>query len=396
MNHLLEHKKVAIIGGGPGGLTLANLLQQKGIAVKVYERDANQYTRQQGATLDLHHESGLKALSKAGLLEEFKKHYRIGADKLCITNAQATPLWDDHQDEVIADFGNEDFRPEIDRGPLRDILIEALLPETIIWNSHFEKLQPLENGWEIFFKNGNSAYADLVIGVDGANSKIRPYLSNISPIYSGITIVEGNIYHAAQNTPTLWKMTNGGKVFAMGSEKSLILSTKGDGTLSFYTGTKEAENWLQTCAIDFTNKDSVKKWFMERYDDWSDIWLEIFDTDESYFVPRPMYHFPMNQSWETQSNLTIIGDAAHRMPPYAGEGVNMAMQDALELAEALTESNFSSIQDALQAFEKQMLARTSVVTQDTLINTDLIHSENGLAEMLAFFKVENKDEAEIV
>jgi 2-polyprenyl-6-methoxyphenol hydroxylase-like FAD-dependent oxidoreductase len=138
MNHLLEHKKVAIIGGGPGGLTLANLLQQKGIAVKVYERDANQYTRQQGATLDLHHESGLKALSKAGLLDEFKKHYRIGADKLCITNAQATPLWDDHQDEVIADFGNEDFRPEIDRGPLRDILIEALLPETIIWNSHFE------------------------------------------------------------------------------------------------------------------------------------------------------------------------------------------------------------------------------------------------------------------
>ena len=70
---LLKNKQIAIVGGGPGGLTLARLLQLKGANVKVYERDINKDARVQGTTLDLHEESGLKALRHAQLLDEFKK-----------------------------------------------------------------------------------------------------------------------------------------------------------------------------------------------------------------------------------------------------------------------------------------------------------------------------------
>ncbi len=239
---LLKNKKTAIIGGGPGGLTLANLLQQKGADVRVYERDENKHARVQGATLDLHEESGLEALKRAGLLEAFYENYRPGAGKMRLITKNLEIKFDDHQE------GNqrEDLRPEIDRGPLRKILLNRLPEETVVWDSHFLSLEPENEGWRIRFKNGTSAYADLVIAADGANSKIRSTITDINPIYSGITIVEGNIYNAAVNAPKLYEILKGGKVFAFGDDQSIILSAKGDGSMSFYTGCKVPELIFQT------------------------------------------------------------------------------------------------------------------------------------------------------
>jgi 2-polyprenyl-6-methoxyphenol hydroxylase-like FAD-dependent oxidoreductase len=385
MKNRLENKRIAIIGGGPGGLTLARLLQQKNVEVKVYERDVDKSIRQQGATLDLHDESGLKALTAAGLIEEFKANYRPNADKMRICDAKANILYDDHEAQQADEFGNEHFRPEIDRGPLRDILINSLLPNTIVWDAQFVEMKALEGGWEVFFKNGNTAYADIVVAVDGANSKIRPYLSDLKPVYSEITVVEGNIYDAERNALKLWELVKGGKVFALGNAKTIILSAKGDGTLSFYTGTKETENWVNDSPIDFKNREEIFDWFKIRFADWSEDWYELFESEDTSFVPRPMYHFPSDQSWETRSNLTMIGDAAHRIPPYAGEGVNMAMQDALELAEALTDGNFATTKEAIAYFEQQMLNRMLEITEQTLANTEMLHSANGLNDFLRFF-----------
>ena len=118
----IQNKRIAIVGGGPGGLTLARLLQLKGADVKVYERDFNKDARVQGTTLDLHKESGLKALRQAQLLDAFKKNYRPGADKMIIVNENAEIFFSDHEGKPAEDFGSEHFRPEIDRGPLRKII----------------------------------------------------------------------------------------------------------------------------------------------------------------------------------------------------------------------------------------------------------------------------------
>ena len=172
---LLENKQVAIIGGGPGGLTLARLLQLQGVNVKLYERDLNKNARVQGSPLDLHQESGLAAIHKANLFNEFKNNFLPGADKTLILNEQAVLFFSDHETNRDEDFDNEYFRPEIDRGSLRKILLESLQPETVIWNSHFISMEPKNEGWLLHFKNSPSVYADIVIGSDGANSKIRPY-----------------------------------------------------------------------------------------------------------------------------------------------------------------------------------------------------------------------------
>ncbi|PWS31976.1 FAD-dependent oxidoreductase [Pedobacter paludis] len=381
---LLQNKKIAIVGGGPGGLTLARLLQQKGAEVKVYERDQDQFGRQQGATLDLHYESGLKALRAAGLIEEFAKNYRPGAERITITDNNATIHYTERDEAPLQDLNSIYARPEIDRSPLRDLLIASLQEDTIIWDSKFLELTKNSDGWNMVFENGNTAYADLIIAADGANSKIRKYLTNIQRIYSGVTIVEGNIYNAAINAPHLWELTNGGKVFALWKNKTVFLSAKGEGSLSFYTSTKETEDWAKSSGIDFTNKAHVFTWFKQRFSDWSNDWHEIFLTDESYFVVRPQYHFPADQSWQSVPNLTMIGDAAHVTPP-SGEGVNLAMQDALELYEALCVDGFTTTFEAIQSFEGKMHARASIGTKEALEMVEEMTSENNLQQMLNFF-----------
>lgn len=378
---LIENKKLAIIGGGMGGLTLARLLQMKGADVKVYERDLGPDVRVQGSTLDLHEGSGLEAMKRAGLTDEFYKHHRPVASRMRIVDQALNIRFDDHDSEKnIAEN-----RPEIDRGPLRDILLNSLKTGTVIWDSHFTAMEKQGGGWLLHFKNGSSAYADLVIAADGANSKVRPYLSDQAPLYSGVTLIEGNIYNAEKNAPKLFEFTKGGKVMAFGNERFIGYGTKADGSMMFVASFRAPVNLLAQSGIDFKNKARVFAWLKETFAGWTEEWHEFFTNDDVHFIPRPQYYFPLDQSWEAQQNLTMIGDAAHCMPPFAGEGANVAMQDAFELAECLTGSTFTTIKAAIAYFEKHMVIRAAAATQDTLENTERMHSKAALEQMLKFF-----------
>src|ERR1700744_1990767 len=108
---LLHNKKVAIVGGGPGGLTLARLLQLKGATVNVYERDADQYARVQGSPLDMHEGTGMAALQKAGLVEAFRQNFRVGADKKLIVNERAEVFFSDHDTAPNTDINSPSFNP---------------------------------------------------------------------------------------------------------------------------------------------------------------------------------------------------------------------------------------------------------------------------------------------
>lgn len=375
----IKDKKIAIVGGGPGGLTLARLLQMNGADVKVYERDLHKDARPKGATLDLHEESGLKALGAAGLMGAFNANYRPGADKLRVTDRNAKVVYDDHEGGKNV---SEWSRPEIDRGPLQQILLDSLLPGTLVWDSRFVSLSPQDDSWALKFENGRSLSADLVIAADGAGSKLRTYLTDIKPFYAGVTAIEGAVYHSETESPKIHQLLNGGKIFAFGDEKSLIVSSKGDGSLVFYTGCKTPENWTRDCGIDFSDKAQVLAWFKDEYDGWNDIWQELFENATGSFIPRPQYCMPLDQTWQSQPNLTILGDAAHLMPPYAGEGVNMAMLDALELSEHLLNDHYTDTLQAIAAYESQMRARASETAGFTLESTAGLHSADGLAFMI--------------
>jgi 2-polyprenyl-6-methoxyphenol hydroxylase-like FAD-dependent oxidoreductase len=382
---LIANKQIAIVGGGPGGLTLARLLQLKGANVKVYERDLNKDARVTGSPLDMHEGSGMAALRKANLVESFKNNYRIGADKKLIVNERAEVFFSDHEAKPNEDIENGSFNPEIDRGPLRKILLESLQPGTVIWDSHFISMEAQNEGWLLQFKNGSSAYADVVIAADGANSKIRPYITNIKAFYSGVTMVEINVPNAEKATPHIYALLNGGKIMAFGNNKCLLGGQKGEGNIGFYASFKPNENWVANSGLDYANKTQLLEWFKKEYADWSSIWYELIENAAMPVIPRPIYCMPLDQTWEALPNVTMIGDAAHVMPPFAGEGANSAMLDALELSECLTVGKYVTLLEAISAYEISMRKRTSMAAQRSLENGERMHSEGALEKMLRIF-----------
>ncbi|TGD59805.1 FAD-dependent oxidoreductase [Flavobacterium humi] len=382
---LLQNKKIAIVGAGPGGLTLAKLLQMKGIDTKVYERDFDKNARVQGSPLDLHDDSGLAALRKAGLLEEFKQHFMVGADRMQIMDEHARIFFSDHDEKPEEDFGHEHFRPEIDRGVLRKILLESLAPETVVWNSHFSSLEAQNGGWLLHFKNRPPEYADMVIGADGANSKIRPYITDSKAFYSGVTMLEGVIYQASKTAPKINALLRGGKIMAFGNKKDLLMGQKANGEIGFYASFKTEENWAVNSGLDYADKQQVLAWFKKEYPEWSSVWHELFESAVVPFIPRPIYCMPLDQTWEALPNLALLGDAAHVMPPFAGEGVNMAMLDALELSENLTGGQHNTMEEAIAYYETNMRKRASQSALESLENGERMHSEKALDVMLGFF-----------
>lgn len=383
----LQGKKIAIVGGGPGGLTLAKLLQLKGANVKVYERDLNKNARVQGSPLDLHDDSGLAAIIKANLLTEFKNNFLPKADRKKIMNENAEVFFSDHETKVEENFGNPHFRPEIDRGALRKILLESLHSGTVVWDSHFISMDKQNNGWLLHFKNRNSVYADIVIAADGANSKIRPYITDIKALYSGIIMLEGTIYNAENTAPQISALLNGGKIMAFGNTKNILMGQKGNGEIGFYASFKANENWAENSGLNFNDKAQLLEWFKTTYSEWSDIWNELFKNTETPFIPRPIYCMPLDQTWEPLPNLTMLGDAAHVMPPFAGEGVNIAMLDALELSECLTSDKYDTLQEAISFYEINMRKRAAIAAKESLDNGEHMHNENALTTMLEFFSM---------
>ncbi|MDP9081683.1 MAG: FAD-dependent monooxygenase [Bacteroidota bacterium] len=383
---LIQNKQIAIVGGGPGGLTLAWLLQLKGAIVKVYERDVNKDARVQGSPLDMHEGSGAAALRAANLVEEFNKNVRTGADKKLIVNEHAEIIFSDHEPKPGVDSGNE-YRPEIDRGALRKIFLESLQQGTVVWDSHFVSMEMQNEGWLLHFKNGSTAYADLVVAADGANSRIRPYLTNIKAFYSGVTMMEINVYDAKKASPHIYAMLNGGKIMAFGNGKCILGGQKGNGDLGFYASFKPAENWSTNSRLDFSDKTQMLTWFKKEYSGWSSVWYELLENAVMPVIPRPIYCMPLDQTWEALPNLTLLGDAAHVMPPFAGEGANTSMFDALELSERLTSGKYKTLKEAIFDYEINMRERAAKAAKRSLENGERMHSDGALEKMLGVFGI---------
>ncbi|MDE1178158.1 MAG: FAD-dependent monooxygenase [Edaphobacter sp.] len=229
----IEGKKIAIVGGGPGGLTLARLLQMRGADVAVYERDHSREARVQGSALDLHEDSGLAALEEAGLMEPFWANHRSDLDRLRLTDKNGTILHDH-----MRQMSGAGKRPEIERGPLRDILLDSLAPGTVHWNRRLESAAAHGDQVVLHFADADSVVADIAIGCDGANSRLRALVTPVRPEYVGVTLVECVVPAAKDTVPEAWNLLGGAALIALGSERTIGMGTKPDGSLLFYAGSE--------------------------------------------------------------------------------------------------------------------------------------------------------------
>lgn len=366
-------KHIAIVGGGPGGLMLGLLLQRQGFSFTIYERGYQNMHSDRGGSLDIHDDSGQLPLKEAGIFENFRKHARYEGEDTRIVNKDGEILYDE-------DAEGEGNRPEIDRGKLCDIIMEQIHPENIKYGFKFEKLIQRDNGEvELVFENGTTVMTNLVIGADGAFSQIRSYLTNAKPEYTGISMIEMN--SDENEHPDLLKFNKNGKLIGLGGDQAILGQRNGDGRIMAYISFKTKYEKLD----EYRNLslDTLKERLLAEYSDWdSELKNYIaYSYDDIKF--RRIYKLPIGLTWATQPNITIIGDAAHLMSPFAGEGVNMALYDAYLLAESF--KNFNNLTEVLKVYEQQMFETTKVHAKESQDNLEIFFSENGAEKMAQFF-----------
>jgi 2-polyprenyl-6-methoxyphenol hydroxylase-like FAD-dependent oxidoreductase len=374
----VEGKKIAIIGGGPGGLTLARLLQQGGAQVSVYERDQSRRARVQGSALDLHEDSGLAALEAAGLIDAFWANHRPDLDRLRLTDADGRILHD--HSRRMSGAGK---RPEIERGPLRDLLLDSLQAGTVEWDCKLESAKMQGEQVLMRFAGGKTALADIAIGSDGANSRLRELVTPIRPEYVGVSLVEMLVPAAKQTIPELWELLGGSALIALGGERTIGMGTKPDGSALIYAGLKTRDDTARRTMEEASGPNQRVAWFHANFEGWSELWEPLF-REAASMVWRPLLVCPTDQHWEPKANVTLIGDAAHVMPPYAGEGVNMAMLDALTLSKLLLGEE--SCSGAIAMYEAEMFARMRHMTENTVANTEMFYAPDAADRVVALFR----------
>ncbi|WP_438382376.1 NAD(P)/FAD-dependent oxidoreductase [Asaia sp. BMEF1] len=374
---LISDCRVVIVGSGPAGLTIARLLQMRGVEVMVLERDPSRFARGQGGSLDLHLESGQRALAVAGLTEQFLRRSR--------PEGQLSRVFDSHG-VLRFEFRAEDdetSRPEIDRAALRDLLIETLAPGSIRWDTRISSITRCdEEQWELSCQGGKRIRADLVIGADGLHSVIRPIVTDIGAIYSGVTFIQSWIDDAEQKHPRLAALAGPGNAMALGNNKALMIQHNGDGRLCVYAALRAKEKIAHDIA-GWRDNERTRAFLLQSFDRWPQTWRDLLVNSAAIFQPWPLYCAPALQRWRKTTNLTLIGDAAHVMPHFTGKGANMAMLDALELTEYLFDARFQTIDAALRAFETHMLSRMEPLIRDTLASQDLMLAPTAPEGLLA-------------
>ncbi|PHH78499.1 hypothetical protein CDD80_6767 [Ophiocordyceps camponoti-rufipedis] len=401
--------RIAIAGGGPSGLALSLLLRRQGIGSTVYElrhKPRPEELAEPSGMLDLHEESGLTVMRECGLWDEFQAATGDCSEAMRVLRSDGV--------EVHADDGQSEPRPEIARHGLIRLLAEKLPGDVVRWGSKVSAVRRARNpetgAVEATVELGDSGSAtyDLVIGADGAWSRVRALLSDTKPAYCGTQMVTATLRHATTLHPDLADLSGSGSLWALGDNKALMTQRGSQDSIRVYAAISSPdENWAATVGLRGRTASEAKAFLLGPggpFRNWAaplrHLLATVCDADSQDHVGRaidimPMYALPAGHLWARgDGGATLIGDAAHLMLPFAGEGVNLALWDALDLARLLAEMPAASdamswhkaLAPRLRAMEETMQARAKDKSEEARRNKDMILGDGAADVVAAWFK----------
>lgn len=368
--------RIAVVGSGPGGLAFARVLHRHGHPVTVLERDSGPDARPPGGTLDLHEGMGQLALNKAGLLTQFQALSRPEGQAMRILDPNGTVLryWLPRPDDRA--------NPEIDRGQLRDLLLGPL---HVQWGRDVTQVVPAtRDGVAVHFADGRQETFDLVVGADGAWSRTRPAVSPVTPHYTGVTYVETSLDGIDAHHPDLARLIGDGSLAVYGVNRAIVAQRNSGGHVKVYAQFRAPLHWHTN--LDWADAETIRSTLLARFDGWAAPVLDLLRQGTA-FVHRPLYVLPVSHSWTHVPGVTLLGDAAHLMPPL-GAGANLAMLEGAELAEAIA-TGPGDLDEVVRAFEEQMWARAGRWAEITTAGLERLVSPDPTQALAVFDEVQS-------
>jgi 2-polyprenyl-6-methoxyphenol hydroxylase-like FAD-dependent oxidoreductase len=365
-------RPVTIVGAGLGGLILARVLHVHGIPATIYEAEPSADARTQGGQLDIHEHDGQLALKEAGLFDEFRAIIHEGGEALRVLDRHGAVLLDQPDNGTGG-------RPEVLRGDLRRILLHSLPDEMIHWGRKVTGVRPLGDGrHELTFSDRSAVTTSVLVGADGAWSKIRPLLSDAKPKYVARRSSKPTCTTQMSNT---WRAVGNGTLFALAPGKGIFAHREAGSILHTYIALNRPAEWF--AGIDFADITAATARVAAEFDGWALELTALITDGETAPIPRILHTLPIGHRWDRVSGVTLLGDAAHLAPP-AGEGANLAMFDGAELGKAIA-AHSEDIEAALAAYEQAMFPRSEQAAADAHTALRLCLDDRAPFALIDFF-----------
>jgi 6-hydroxynicotinate 3-monooxygenase len=355
-----ENCRVAIVGGGLGGTTAAILLQRAGYDVTVYEQAPGLVRLGAGINLD---PQTMRIMRRLGLEERLMAIGRVSETRFSLDGITGAVTFEAPVARYPELYGGNHF--SIHRGDLQEILGAAVAPGIVRLGKRLTGIAEAGDIVRLSFADGSAAEADLVIGADGINSRIREILLGPEqPIYTGVVA-----YRAVFPTRLLgdFRPADHVKWWTQGRYFLSYYLTKSRDEFYFMTAAPEPEWGFADFAPMPADMARLRAHFGDFHPDVQRILQACPSAIRWPVLEREPFPF-----W-SRGRIVLLGDACHPMAPHMGQGAAMAFEDAVVLVRCIEAVGSQSPEEAFRLYEAQRFERASKVQSESLKNQWLLY-----------------------